>query len=345
MIRAKVLVVSDYAYPSGGVEVFIDEIILATNSLIEYRLLTWFPSVGTKARTELVPTYRINCGDISGAWKELDWADVVFFQTSWNVRLLGVLLRDYCSISNKPLVTVIHTTSNSNIALCANQYQNLLLSEIINVSNVVVGVSKDVVNSLRLLTTSKTPDYRIIENATRFHSVNIKPKKRETIAFIGRPTNAKGIDIFLDIVKSLSDTDLKFKLNTVSLPPPVEASKFSNIIETNYLLSDEELIKFYESIDLLVIPYRHSDGLPLTILEALSCGVPIIGLESLGVTDVLNRHKQMVIKSNDVNEISNIIRAWVNGTILIEPPKQIDIPTWKQQAKKYIGIFEEILNG
>ena len=343
MKKIKVLIVSDYAYPSGGIEVFIDEIITATNALIEYRVLTWLPSSGTKAREELVPTYRINCGDISGAWDEMDWADVVFFQTSWNVRLLATLVRDYCNISNKPLVTVIHTTSNSNDALGASKYQSLLLSEIINLSKMVVGVSQDVINSLRSLNMAHN-NYQVIENASRFQRVNKKLKTRKTIAFVGRPTAAKGIDIFIGIVENLADTDLRFKLNTVSLPPPEEVKKFSKI-ETSYLLSNEELMDFYDSIDLLVVPYRHSDGLPLTVLEALSCGVPIIGLESLGVTDVLNRHKQMVVKSNNVTEISQIIRSWANGAISIELPKRIDIPTWKQQAKKYAEIFEIVLNG
>lgn len=345
MRKIKVLVMSDYAYPSGGIEVFIDEIISATNTLIEYRLLTWTPSTGTEARAELVPTYRINCGDISGAWKEMDWADIIFFQTSWNVRLLATLLRDYCNTTNKHLVTVIHTTSNSNTALSASKYQASLLNEIINISNVVVGVSKDVISSL-LSSNAITGcrEYKVIENATRFHSENQKPKGKKTIAFVGRPTNAKGIDVFFGIVESLADTNLKFKLNTVSLPPPDEANKFSNIIETSYLLSDKELIKFYESTDLLLIPYRHSDGLPLTILEALSCGVPIIGLESMGVSDILNRHGQMVVKSDDVLEISKIIRDWANGVILIEPPNQTDIPTWSEQAEKYTEIFKGIIN-
>lgn len=343
MKKIKVLVVSDYAYPSGGIEVFIDEIISATNSLIEYRLLTWPPSIGTKARKEKVPTQRINCGDISGAWENMNWAEIIFFQTSWNVRILATLLRDYCNINNKPLVTVIHTTSNSNNSSSSSNYQASLLNDIINVSNVVVGVSKDVIASLRSLN-SDYNNYRVIENASRFHPRKKKTNKREIISFVGRPTNAKGVDLFFDVVKNLEDTNLKFKLNTVSMPPPDDVMKFKNIIETSYLLTDEELIKFYESTDLLLILYRHSDGLPLTILEALSFGVPIIGLESLGVSDVLNRHKQIVVETNNVIKISKIIRDWSNGVISIEPPIEAKIPIWSEQAEKYIEMFKELIN-
>ncbi len=61
--------------------------------------------------------------------------------------------------------------------------------------------------------------------------------------------------------------------------------------------------------------------------------------------NILNKYKQIVVKSDDPIEISHIIRDWANGTISIALPKQIDIPKWEQQGKKYVAIFKELLNG
>lgn len=342
----KVLIVSDYAYPAGGIEVFIDEIVNATNTIIMYRILTWHPSEDTKPRRELAPTHRVNCGDIAGAWAELDWADLIFFQSSWNIRLLGALVRDYCKETKKHLVTVVHTTSNSNTDLCSDKYQRTLFSEIVKISSVVVCVSYDVLSSLRSLNIDLEKErtkYQVIENATRFNFAITRVKGRRVVSFVGRPTHAKGIDIFLNAVSRLADTDLMFKLNTVSLPPPDEARSLRNIIEVSYLLSNDEMIDFYESTDLLIVPYRNSDGLPLTILEALSCGVPIVGFDSLGVSSILNRYKQMVLKSQCPSELVKMIKSWSDGKISIAAPVPHTIPTWEQQAKKYIELFKDVL--
>lgn len=347
MNRLKVLIVSDYAYPAGGIEVFIDELILATKGLVDYRLLTWQPSENTQKRLEIVPTHRINCGDIVQTWKELDWADLLFFQSSWNVRLLGTLIRDYCSIHNKRLVTVIHTTSNSNINSGADEFQRTLLCEIIRLSKVVVGVSQDVVDSLRTLNIESIKGYskyRRIENASRFDCRFHKTKERKVVSFIGRPMYSKGIDIFLDLANRLEDTDITFRINTVSMPPPRNISEALNIAECTWLLSDEEMVVFYKSTDLLVIPYRNSNGLPLTILEALSCGVPVVGFESPGVSEILNRYNQLVLKSMNVRELADVVRNWHEGTISIEIPEASSILTWKEQSLEYVKLFEEILS-
>jgi len=42
MKKHKICVVSDYAYPSGGIEVFIDEVLLATKKeLKNIKLVIW----------------------------------------------------------------------------------------------------------------------------------------------------------------------------------------------------------------------------------------------------------------------------------------------------------------
>lgn len=347
MKKPKVLIISDYAYPAGGIEVFIDELIKTTKEVINYRVLTWQPSEDTQKRVEISVTHRINCGDVAQSWKELEWADLLFFQTSWNVRLLGLLVRDFRKNYNKPLVTVVHTTSNSNTNSGASKFQQILLREIILISSRVVGVSQDVLDSLRSLETDgfESDKFHRIENASRFHPISNKIKERKCVSFIGRPMHSKGIDVFLDLAARLEDTDIIFRVNTVSMPPSEEITKKArNIAEYKWLLSDDEMRDFYDSTDLLIIPYRNSNGLPLTILEALACGVPIIGSESPGVTEILHRHNQLVLKPESISELVSAVRSWHKGSISIKMPETLSISTWKEQAMEYVKLFEEILS-
>jgi glycosyltransferase involved in cell wall biosynthesis len=347
MNKTKVLIVSDYAYPAGGIEVCVDEIVSATKELIDYRVLTWPASENTPKRAEVAPTNRINCGDFSQILSEFEWADLLLLQSSWNTRVLASIVKDYCQVSNKPLVTVVHTSSNSNSHSGFSKFQEKIFTEIIQLSQIVIGVSDDVLDSLRSLDVTTINDsfkYRKIENASRFDTSLNKVQERKIVSFVGRPTYVKGIDLFLDLAKQLQDTNLKFKLNTVSLPPPEEANKISNLGECQWLLSDEEMIDFYDATDLLITPYRNADGLPLTILEALSRQIPIIGFDTPGVSGILHRHNQLVLASEDVGGLADAVRNWHQGKISLAPPEPTNILTWQEQAVKYVNLFEEVLS-
>jgi len=344
MNKMKVLIVSDYAYPAGGIEVFIDEIVSATKEFIDYRILTWPPSENMPKRTEIVPTNRINCGNFSQILSEFEWADLLFLPLSWNIRVLGAIVRDYCQFSNKPLVTVVQTSSNSTVNWGFDEFKQKILADVIQISQAVVGVSDDVLDNLRSLDVAHDSfKYRKIENASRFETCLKPVQQRKTVSFVGRPMYVKGIDIFLDLAKQLQDTNLQFKLNTVSLPPPEEASKIPNLVAQEWLLSDEEMIDFYDSTDLLITPYRKADGLPLTILEALSRQVPIIGFDAPGVSGILHRHHQLVLASEDLDGLAETVKDWHQGKISLTNPEPANILTWQEQAMKYVNLFQEVL--
>lgn len=343
----KILIVNDYAYPAGGIEVFLDEVVLATKEWVDYRMLTWPPAENLPKRSEIIPTHRINCGSFTQILSAIKWADLIFLPLSWNIRVLASIVRDYCRSSRTPLVTVVHTSCNSSKECSFDDFQRKLMREVLELSEVVIGVSDDVLESLqdlKLADTNNSYKYRKIENASRFAPRSTKSQQRKTVSFVGRPTYVKGIDLFLQVAEQLHDTHLKFKLNTVSLPPPEEAKNLPNVVECQWLVSDKQMIEFYDSTDLLITPYRKADGLPMTIVEALSRQVPVIGFNTPGVGDVLSRHHQLVLAPEDVFGLAETVRNWYQGRLALDVPNPSLIPTWEEQGMKYVHIFREVLN-
>ena len=51
-------------------------------------------------------------------------------------------------------------------------------------------------------------------------------------------------------------------------------------------LSQEELARWYRSSDLLVLP-SHSEGTPLVVMEALSCGTPVLAARVGGIPELI----------------------------------------------------------
>lgn len=345
--KIKVCLVSDYAYPSGGVEVFIDEIINSTNDYIDYRLLTWQPSEGTTKRKEVTETIRIDCGNYAMVWEQLLWADIVFLQTSFNVRILASITADFCKTQNIPLISVIHTSSNTQQRIDFKELQSKIFGKVLENSDKVVCVSQSVIENVAKLFDKLSIDKSKlikIENGSRFKNVNKREssKNKRTVTFIGRPTRAKGIDVFVNLIRDLQNYDIDFIVNTVSMPLPDEYDDIREFASAMSSLNQEEMENLYCDTDLLVVPYRYADGLPLTVLEALSFQVPIIGFKSEGVEELLRKNNQLLVEIDDYEELKRLVEKWINSEIAIKIPTKTDVEDWSTQSEKYLKIFQTI---
>lgn len=113
---------------------------------------------------------------------------------------MASIVKDYCQVSNKLLVTVVHTSSNSNSHSGFSEFQEKIFTEIIQLSQIVIGVSDDVLDSLRSLDVTTINDsfkYRKIENASRFDTSLNKVQERKIVSFVGRPLMSRELIFFL----------------------------------------------------------------------------------------------------------------------------------------------------
>lgn len=336
----RLLIVSDYAYPSGGIEHFVQEFISAVSHRFDCKLLSWSNEVrrppGFKHLTA------IECGDIRQAWSLMDWADVLFIPTSFNVRMLARLATEYVTYTPKPIVTIVQTSSHSHLQASSVAVQDAWLTELLSKSAHIVAVSSAVEAAVRALPsmTEHISRMSIIENAARL-STDRSPAKdaalRRRVSFIGRPFPQKGFDLFIRLAHDLRGSGLTFAANTVSVPlrEPIEG------VTSSALLSDEELVAFFEQTDLLVVPYLHADGLPLAVLEALNCGVPIIGFDSPSVGPLLRRHAQLVI-APDYAALRSAVEDWHAGRRTVTPPRAGRVDSWAEAFARYSAIIEAI---
>ena len=78
----------------------------------------------------------------------------------------------------------------------------------------------------------------------------------------------------------------------------------SKVIRAGYL-SDYDLVELYRKCDLFVFPSIH-EGFGLPVLEAMSCGAPVIGSNCTSIPEVLGLEAAM-FDPNNINEIKNLI--------------------------------------
>jgi len=127
------------------------------------------------------------------------------------------------------------------------------------------------------------------------------------------------------------DEMLDFKIQLITIGEGELKGEYKHIIIKNRgYLNEEELIYYYNLADVYVHPTR-ADNCPLTVLEAMACGTPVVAYDVGGVGELTDYTTN--------NEM--LFAMMVNGllkTTIKSLTKKFDI---NKTAKEYYEIFSE----
>ena len=132
------------------------------------------------------------------------------------------------------------------------------------------------------------------------------------ILFTGRLTEDKGADTLIEIIQYVNEKlraqDIKF---TIAGSGPYEneirvvAQKYKNV---NYLgfVNPKAMPSVYMNANLFFIPSK-TEGMPLSLLEAQSCGLPVVGSKIAGISDVIINGKTGYLVN--VRDVKGFVKA------------------------------------
>ena len=138
--------------------------------------------------------------------------------------------------------------------------------------------------------TSKKQQTTVVDgsgiNLNRFAFRTQPKKKEETIIFImvARLIEEKGVGLFLEAAEKLKSLYPWTEFHLVGAPPPNNSSGISDTLLEKlhgtgiivYHRSQANVVPFLTNADVFVLPSYYREGVPRSILEALSIGMPII---------------------------------------------------------------------
>lgn len=199
-----------------------------------------------------------------------------------NAALACILLK---WIAGAKLVVSIHAIYVFNNHAISTK----LIKLILNKADVVLALSDASVNELKKIgVASKVSRFKYWIDLNLFSPR--KDGKHETfsVIFVGRLIEKKGVKIFLETAKLLP----KIKFYVIGSGPlesivHSHTKKFSNIYFLG-ALSNIDAANEVNKCNLLCIPSLYEEGFGRVTMEAVACGLPIIGANRGGIPEAVN---------------------------------------------------------
>ena len=238
-------------------------------------------------------------------------------------------------IKIKSYDNIVDHINNTNYDIVINNKLNELFKIIIRLNkkiNIITHNSMDPFNKMilnnqrylnKVFTINKIHSDLFIKNKLKcklirfinYIDVEDKVKNRNEfkyrMVFVGRLSNEKNIDLLLNAFDYINKkTKLKNKLELVILGDGKEKF-FRNVDNVVYYGKvDFDFVKLILlNSDYLILP-SSVEGLPFTVLESMSLGIPCICSNINGVNEVVNRRNGFLFDLYDYDKYKNNIDNW-----------------------------------
>lgn len=361
--KLKVLMLSDYFYPhvGGGVEKVVYEL---SRRLVKMGCDVFVITLGNDCSSYCVDgikVYRLPSVDLANFFQmqlslptkigtflrlgkkfspDIIHAHNIFFTTS----LLAVLIKN---VSHRKLVLSAHLGDISNLALlgrwkalAAKTYEKILGRVILSSSNLIIAVSNSVREHILSL---GIPAEKIIviPNGVDLEEfgppLDVQATNEINIICVGRLIPNKGLRYLVEAAKILiygGTTGIKFKI----IGEGPYRHRLEEIVARYKLSTYFEFMGRVPSVsDLLrkggiFVRPSLTEGMPLTILEAMASGLPIIATRVSGTAEILiHKETGILIEPGNAKQLAESIKY------LIESPNEAF--RLGQNARAYIERY------
>ncbi len=111
-------------------------------------------------------------------------------------------------------------------------------------------------------------------------------------------------------------------------------------------VSNDALIEFYKTnpVDGFITTSASEGGRPVSVMEAMSCGIPVIGTAVGGIPELVNETNGVLLSSEpDAEEIAVAFSVCINDHITIDSKKNTSAKKWKATCDARF-IFPEFIS-
>jgi len=231
-------------------------------------------------------------------------------------------------------VATFHTAwNNDSIINVINPFLILFKESFSTYFKGVIFVSKIVKKRWQYLcekNISKRIIYNAVDNVAFIPNKN-KEKKIIKLLFVGRLVNRKGLRYLLKAIKKIITDEHSIRLVVLGDGPEklisekyVKDNNLSEFVEFKGEKFGKERISFYQNADIFCAPYS-DEAFGITILEALACGVPVVGFKNESFLEILKGYPypRLFVDNRNIIELSHALKQ-----LIISSKKRKEIRKW-----------------
>jgi glycosyltransferase involved in cell wall biosynthesis len=169
------------------------------------------------------------------------------------------------------------------------------------------------------------------------------------ILYVGQVIKAKGVHVLIDSIKKLNQRNVR--LHILGKGQDIEhMKKLSNgdtRINFHGFIPNEELAKFYQEANLVVVPSVWYEVFGLINIEAFSYGTPVIASNIGGLPELIEEgHNGHVFQPGNSEELSAILESLVSNPDRLRRLEEGAFSSSKKYAiEEHIKKLEELYRG
>ncbi len=177
-------------------------------------------------------------------------------------------------------------------------------------------------------------------------------RRLKTIGFLGNISMQKGIKIFFNVLEELN---IQRPINGI-IAGPFQDSK-SEIFTKNKLINNsyisylgpvynDDKKKFFNTIDVLLMPSILEEAEPLVIHEAMSFGIPVIAYNKGCIAEIVKQDSGFVVELNInfTNYTAKIINDWIDNPKIFNQIRTNVYINYKETKKKSKATLEHLIS-
>lgn len=283
--------------------------------------------------------------------------------TDKNLRLIhihsasgGSFYRKYivfklAKLFNKKVIYQIHCP------VFCEQYKNLPIfirkrkDEVLNNSDLIIALSDYWKKEISEI--CQNPNIKILYNPCIVKEFTKIQTDKINVLFMGRLGKRKGVFEIIEASKSITNPHIQ-----INLYGDGENTEFENLIKKDNLqekikingwISGDKKDEAYRSADIFILP-SFEEGLPMSVLEAMSYGLPVISTPVGGTPDAIQEGVNgFLIQPGDYNALAQKINLLADDKELCEKMGQESLKIAKEKfdinviIKQLQGIYDELL--
>lgn len=374
----KILQLVPYYIPyRGGQELYIHNLskyLVKTGIEVDVHTSN-FPSNCNHEKIDGINIYRHKCiarplrnpitPELLKLGKKIEQYDLIHTHNEHSFAALAATY--YKSKYKIPLVITCHgqlTFGDYFKDIIEKYYTIFLGKKIFDLCDSIVVNSKDDKDYILSLNSSYDEKIQVLHNAidpTSFESVSpnseySNPDSKIKILFVGRMIKRKGVEWLIKAIKLAIEEYQKKEIFCIFVGEGEDCNYFNYMVKTKNLdnfihfagnVSNDELITFYKTSDIFVLPSL-SEVCPTVVLEAMYTGLPVITTDIPGIRDHFSEYA-ILVPPRDPESLAKGIIDLINNRELRDKlsnkgKKYIENKyTWDKVVKEYENIYLRIM--